>query len=87
MSQNYDKDEGSSIVIAEKKRLQELREKSKLKESCILFFCKDCKKVVEVNRPGKRYVYECNICKTKNVAFGTEASINKFFHIKDGERV
>ncbi len=49
----------------------------------IVFFCKDCHKIVEVNRVGRRFVYTCKECGTKNVAFGTTESIHSFFHIKE----
>lgn len=51
----------------------------------IVFFCKDCNKIVGVNRVGRRFVYTCAECGTKNVAFGTMRSIHSFFHIKDEE--
>jgi hypothetical protein len=53
------------------------------KDSGIVYFCKDCEKLVDVTPLGRKFVYKCNICKTKNVAFGTEKSIRNFFHIKD----
>jgi len=49
----------------------------------IVFYCKDCEKIVEVDRVGKKFVYRCRECKTKNVAFGTEKSIVNYFHVKD----
>ena len=49
----------------------------------VIFYCKDCEKVVSVTPVGRKFVYRCNICKTKNVAFGSEKSIKNFFHIKD----
>lgn len=49
----------------------------------IVFYCKDCNKIVEVDRVGRKYVYRCLECKTKNVAFGTERSIRNFFHVKE----
>ena len=54
----------------------------------IFFYCKDCEKIAEVTRVGSRYVYSCNICGTKNVAFGTQRSIMSFFHLdeKDFEK-
>lgn len=48
----------------------------------IVFYCKDCYKLTEVDKVGNRYVYKCRECKGKNVAFGTEASIKKFFHVQ-----
>ena len=50
----------------------------------VVFYCKDCRKLVETMRIGKKYVYTCNLCKTKNVAFGTVKSVASFFHIKEG---
>ena len=49
----------------------------------MVFFCKDCQKIVETTTFGKKFVYKCNVCGTKNVAFGTEKSIRNFYHIKD----
>lgn len=52
----------------------------------IVFYCKDCEKIGEVNRVGARYVYTCNVCGTKNVAFGTLRSLRRFFHMDERER-
>lgn len=49
----------------------------------IVFFCKDCEKLVETIPLGRKFVYKCKTCGTKNVAFGTEKSIRNFYHIKD----
>lgn len=49
----------------------------------IVFFCKDCEKIGDVKREGSRYVYTCSTCGTKNVAFGTLRSIERFFRIKE----
>ncbi len=51
--------------------------------SPILFYCKDCGKIVDTERVGKKYVYKCKICGTKNVAFGTDKSIKSFFRIPE----
>ena len=48
----------------------------------VVFYCKDCKKMVEATRIAKKYVYTCTVCKTKNVAFGTIKSVASFFHVK-----
>lgn len=47
----------------------------------IVFYCKDCEKIVEGVKVGRKYVYRCPVCKTKNVAFGTEKSIRSFYHV------
>ena len=55
----------------------------KEKSGEIVFYCKDCEEVVDTERCGKKYVYRCKKCGTKNVAFGTEKSIYNFFHIEE----
>ncbi len=55
----------------------------------IIFYCKDCEEIVKTNRVGKKYVYTCAKCNTKNVAFGTKKSIYGFFRLDekgDGEK-
>jgi len=49
----------------------------------IVFYCKDCHKVAEVKRIGKRYAYTCSACGTKNVAFGTFRSISQYFGVEE----
>ncbi len=49
----------------------------------IVHFCKDCRQISDVKPVGKKYVYTCRKCGTKNVAFGTERSIKAFYHVKD----
>ena len=49
----------------------------------VIFYCKDCEKIVSVTPVGRKFVYRCNICKTKNVAFGSDKSIKNFYHIKE----
>ncbi|MBT6069297.1 hypothetical protein HOG48_06105 [Candidatus Peregrinibacteria bacterium] len=82
---NMDRDEGSSVVVEERQHLKELRERSSKKDSCIQFYCKECRGLTAVTKHPKKYVFKCNFCEAKQVAFGTEASIHKFFHLKDDE--
>ncbi len=49
----------------------------------LVFYCKDCRKIVETTPVGKKFVYTCNICKTKNVAFGTVKSIKNFYRVPE----
>lgn len=49
----------------------------------IVFYCKDCEKIVDAHKLGRKYVYKCGVCGTKNVAFGTEKSIKSFFRVKE----
>ncbi len=39
----------------------------------VSFYCKDCKKIVETDRPNPNgYVFICKICWWKNIAIWTE---------------
>lgn len=49
----------------------------------IVFFCKDCEKIIQGVKLGKKYVYKCPLCGTKNVAFGTEKSIRNFYRVTE----
>jgi hypothetical protein len=59
---------------------------TKAKAGPIIFYCKDCEKVVDTEQFGRKYVYKCKKCGTKNVAFGTEKSIFSFFRL-DAKKV
>jgi len=48
----------------------------------ILFYCRDCKKIVEGVRKGTKYEYTCPDCKGERVAFGTEKAICDFFSVR-----
>lgn len=39
--------------------------------------------MVDGIKVGRKYVYRCPVCGTKNVAFGTEKSIRSFYHVED----
>lgn len=58
-----------------------------LKGTGLIFYCKDCEKIVDVIPVGRKFVYKCAICKTKNVAFGTDKSIRNFFHLPEDKSV
>lgn len=53
----------------------------------IVFYCKDCSELVDTERCGRKYVYKCKKCGTKNVAFGTSKSIHGFFRVGEGDGV
>lgn len=53
----------------------------------MVFYCKDCEEIVKTSQVGRKYVYKCKKCGTKNVAFGSEKSIHGFFRLEgDGKR-
>ncbi len=51
----------------------------------IIFYCKDCEKIIFAKQVGRSHVYRCPHCHTKNVAFGTEKSIKNYYHIEEKE--
>ena len=55
----------------------------KMASGDIIFYCKDCEKIVDTDQFGRKYVYKCKKCGTKNVAFGTEKSIHSFFRLEE----
>lgn len=57
------------------------QEKQEQQAVRIVFYCKDCEKIVDGVKVGRKYVYRCPLCQTKNVAFGTEKSIRSFYRI------
>jgi hypothetical protein len=57
-----------------------------LKGTGIVFYCKDCEKIVDVIPVGRKFVYKCAICKTKNVAFGTDKAIRSYYRLPEEEK-
>lgn len=52
----------------------------------ILYYCKDCEKFVDASKVGRKFVFKCPLCYTKNVAFGTKKSLVSFFHIDEKKK-
>jgi hypothetical protein len=49
----------------------------------VTFFCKDCNKIVETNRPDENwYVFICKICNWKNIAIWTQEWIKSNYRVK-----
>ena len=49
----------------------------------ITYYCKDCKQIVEVERPDpKWFKFICTICDWENIAIWTEAGVKSKFKIK-----
>ncbi len=49
----------------------------------VVFYCKDCEKIVDTKPVGRKFAYRCGVCGTKNVAFGTEKTIRAYYRFKD----
>jgi len=58
-------------------------EEKKENGPAIIFYCKDCEEIVDTNKLGKKYLYSCKKCGTKNVACGTVKSVNGFFRLEE----
>lgn len=53
-------------------------------DSAVIFFCRECNKVVPVDKIGKKKIsFKCKQCGKKDIAFGTERSISNFFHLDE----
>ena len=49
----------------------------------VSFYCKDCAKIVEVERPNPNgYTFVCKICGWENIAIGTLESLKTKYKIK-----
>ncbi len=50
----------------------------------VVFYCKDCQKIVEATRPKPNwYIFICTICKWKNIAIWTLEWIKEKYKIKN----
>ncbi len=49
----------------------------------VVFYCKDCEKIVKVKPVGRKFVYRCAVCGTKNVAFGTANAIKNYYRFEE----
>lgn len=50
----------------------------------IIYYCRDCQKLVLPKRVGKKLRFNCTECKGKNVSFGPEKSIRNYYRIPEG---
>jgi len=50
----------------------------------IIYFCRDCQKLVTPKRVGKKFRFNCTECKGKDVSFGPEKSIRNYYRIAEG---
>lgn len=55
------------------------------KATKITYYCGDCKKLITPKRMGKKFQFSCSECKGKNVAFGSEKSIQSYYKVSDPE--
>ncbi len=49
----------------------------------VSFYCKDCKDIVEVERPKEnKYIFICKVCNGKNIAIGTREWLKEMYKLK-----
>ncbi|MBU0706008.1 hypothetical protein KJ657_01895 [Patescibacteria group bacterium] len=48
----------------------------------IVYYCRECKKIVTPKRIGKKLSFRCSECDKEEVSFGTEKSITSHYNIK-----
>ena len=58
---------------------------NEIPKSKIVYYCKNCKDLVDGERVGKKYRFVCPVCKETDIPWGTEKSIKSFFKVKDGD--
>ena len=48
----------------------------------IVFYCKNCKEIVDAKKKDKSLVFVCPKCSQNNIAIGTKKSIENYYRIK-----
>ena len=48
----------------------------------IIYYCRDCEKIITPKRIGKKLAFSCSECKGSKVSFGREESIINYYRIK-----
>lgn len=91
--ESHEIDYDSLVTLQEKKFLvgepEEIEDEKKNKFSeefdGIVFYCRDCKKLVDVEKmsPTKKQKmkFKCQECTSKSVLYGTKRGIEAYFHI------
>ncbi|GAF98346.1 unnamed protein product, partial [marine sediment metagenome] len=51
----------------------------------ILYYCRDCEKLIKPKRIGKKFQFGCIECKGSNVAFGTVTSLANYYKIPESK--
>jgi hypothetical protein len=53
----------------------------------LVFFCRDCEKVVQAKQTRKKFVFACPLCGKTEIAFGTAISVQNFYHLSEDDMV
>ena len=55
----------------------------------IIFYCKDCKKIVKCKKknPKKKYKIQCDVCNKRNIDYGKEKNIIKYYRRKKEKKI
>ncbi len=61
----------------------EKRENFNMERWDVSFYCKDCKKLVETDRPNPQgYTFSCKSCEGTNIVIGTQEGLKSNYKIK-----
>jgi len=55
--------------------------KADLDASPVVFFCRDCRKLVPAKKAEKKLKFSCEICGGKKIVFGTKRALENHFHL------
>ena len=47
----------------------------------IVYYCRDCEKLIKPKRMGKQFKFACTVCNGDNVAFGSEQAIQNYYKV------
>lgn len=50
-------------------------------DSPVVFYCKDCKAMTEVEKKPNKLSFRCKKCRSERIAFGTKNALENFYHI------
>ena len=53
----------------------------------LVFFCRNCEKVVPAKQTRKRFVFACPLCGKAEIAFGTAISVQNFYHLSEDDMI
>ncbi len=56
-------------------------DKSNEEKNWVVFYCKKCKEIVDVNKIGQKLVFECKKCKSRDISIGTNEWVNQYYKI------
>jgi Zn finger protein HypA/HybF involved in hydrogenase expression len=70
-------------MISTNRKIKSLpKSESEITPAPLVFYCKNCEKIVNATQTRKKFCFRCPECKKMEVAFGTKESISNHYRIK-----